>query len=230
MKEGIRNKLFEMQEKKYQKFNSNLCPGINNIIGIRTPILRNYAKELLKQFETKKLLNNIGNEYFEEIMLQGMIIGLSKEKDISQIFKYIEKVVPKVDNWAVCDIFCGGLKIINKYPNKFWEFIQKYLDSDKEFEIRFGVVIILGYYIKEEYIQEIFKICDKIESKEYYVQMAIAWTLSICLVKHYNETLKYLKSKECKLDNFTYNKSIQKAIESFRVPDERKNILRKMKK
>lgn len=142
--------------------------------------------------------------------------------------KDIEKFVPKIDNWAVCDTFCAGLKIIKKYPEDFWEFIGKYLKSDKEFEIRFAIVMILDYYINDKYIEEVLEILNNIKHEGYYVKMAVAWTVSICYIKFPKRTMKFLK--ECNLDNFTYNKSIQKIIESYRVENEDKEILKKMKK
>ena len=197
-------------------------------ICILLPILRNYAKELLKSYTIGELLKEIDEEYYEEIMLKGMLIGLSSTEDIDVILKYIREFIPKIDNWAICDVFCAGLKITKKHKNEMWKLIQDYLKSDKEFEIRFGIVMILDYYIEQEYLQRNFEIFDKIQSKDYYVQMAIAWAVSICLIKYYDETMRYLKI--CKLDNFTFNKSLQKAIESYRIDSKQKQILRKMKR
>lgn len=156
-----------------------------------------------------------------------MLIGLEKE-EISVIKKHIESFIPKIDNWAVCDVFCAGLKITKKHKKEMWEFIQKYLRSDKEFEIRFGLVMILDYYVDEEYLSKDFEIFDFITNDAYYVQMAAAWAISVCLVKFYDETIKYLK--KANLDKFTYNKAIQKAIESYRITNEQKTALREMKK
>lgn len=156
-----------------------------------------------------------------------MLIGLEKE-EISVIKKHIESFIPKIDNWAVCDVFCAGLKITKKYKKEMWEFIQKYLRSDKEFEIRFGLVMILDYYVDEEYLSKDFEIFDFITNDAYYVQMAAAWAISVCLVKFYDETIKYLK--KANLDKFTYNKAIQKAIESYRITNEQKAALREMKR
>lgn len=213
--------------------------GIGNILGVRVPILRDYAKKLAKEYEIHDLLTYIDNEYYEEIMLQGMLIGLENDKDknkvknkdirnIKHILKDIEKFVPKIDNWAACDGFCTGLKITKKHKKEMWDFLQKYVTSDKEFEIRFGIVMILDYYITEEYLEKDFSIFDDIKSDRYYVQMAVAWAISICLIKFYDKTIEYLK--HAKIDKFTYNKALQKAIESYRISDEQKAELRKMKK
>ena len=136
--------------------------------------------------------------------------------------------MPKIYNWGVCDTFCAGLKITRKYKKEMWDFIQKYLKSNKEFEIRFGVVMLLNYYIEEDYLEKDFKIFDKIKHDGYYVKMAVAWAISFCLIKFYDETVEYLK--RANLDDWTYNKAIQKAIESYRISDTQKDDLRKMKK
>lgn len=227
MKQKIKEKLLELADPKYKEFHSGLCPGTDNIIGVRVPVLRNYAKELGKEYEISELLKQIDNQYYEEIMLQGMLIGLAKQ-DFETMQKQIEEFVPKIDNWAVCDVFCAGLKATKKKKEEMWHFIQKYLLSDQEFKIRFGVVMILDYYIEEDYLEKDFKIFDAITSQAYYVQMAVAWAISIALIKFYDKTIKYLEN--AKLDNFTYNKALQKAIESYRITEEKKQVLREMKK
>ncbi len=227
-KEIIKEKLHSLSDNKYKEFHGGLCPGTNNIIGVRVPILRAYAKELAKQYEIKELLEEIDDEFYEEIMLKGMLIGLSKES-FEVVKGYIQNFVPKIDNWAVCDVFCGGLKMTKKYKAEMWEFIQKYLDSDAEFDIRFGVVIILSYYIEDDYIEQDFKVFNSVKSQDYYVKMAVAWAISVCLIKFYDETMVYLRDT-AELDKFTYNKAIQKAIESYRINDEQKQCLRKMKR
>lgn len=229
IKQQIKQQILEFQDLVYKQFHQKLCPTTTKeIIGVRIPILRNYAKDLLKQYDAQMLLDNIDNEYYEEIMLQGMVIGLSKEKDFHTCVKQIEKFIPKIDNWAICDTFCAGLKITKKHKQEMWEFIRKYVKSQEEFEIRFGIVMILDYYVESEYLQDIFKIFNNIKIDKYYVQMAVAWAISICLIKYYDKAKMYLKTAD--LDNFTYNKAIQKAMESFRVTEEQKEELREMKR
>lgn len=227
MKQEIKEKLFELADPKYKEFHSSLCPNTDNIIGVRVPILRNYAKELAKQHKISYLLTQIDNQYYEEIMLQGMLIGLEKE-DFKTLKKHLIKFIPKIDNWAICDVFCAGLKMTKKQPKEMWEFLQKYLKSEKEFEVRFCVVMMLDFYIEENYLKEIFKSFEQIKNQAYYVQMAVAWAISICLIKFYEETITYLKTAN--LDKFTYNKALQKAIESYRITNSQKDQLRKMKK
>ena len=161
-------------------------------------------------------------------MLKGMIIGLQNKSDFNNVINQIKEFVPKIDNWAVCDTFCAGLKITKKYKKEMFEFIKFYLNSTKEFELRFAIVILLDFYIDEDHINQVLNILDKIKHEGYYVKMAIAWAVSICLMKHYDITMLYLKN--CSLDDFTYNKSLQKAIESFRITNDKKEKLRKLKK
>ena len=229
MKKRIKDKLKELSDEKYKQFHKGLCPGTNNILGVRVPVLRNYAKELMKKYSIKELVENIDEEYYEEVMLKGMLIGLAKE-DIQTILQWVEKFIPKIDNWAVCDTFCAGLKITKKHKETMWQFIQKYLKSEKEFEIRFAIVMILDYYIIEDYIVKDFTIFNEIKSDKYYAQMAVAWAISVCFIKFYDETIEYFKSQTCSLNNFTYNKAIQKSIESYRITQEKKEFFRKMKR
>ena len=225
----IKQELIQMSDSKYKSFHSNLCPGINNILGIRVPVLREYAKKLIKKYSFEELINNIDDEYYEEIMLQGMLIGLNSKENFNVIKKYIEDYIPKIDNWAICDTFCAGLKIVNQNKENMWGFIKQYLDSDQEFYLRFAIVIILDYYIEEKYLEEIFRIFNNIQSEYYYVKMAIAWAISISLIKYYDKTINYLKNNS-KIDKWTYNKSLQKAIESYRITKDQKELLKNMKK
>ena len=226
---NVKQELKQLSDEEYKKFHSNLCPGINNILGIRVPVLRNYSKELNKKYPIDFLINNIKDEFYEEIMLKGMIIGLNKNLGWEEVEKYIKEFVPKIDNWAVCDTFCAGLKITNKYKKQMWNLINEYIDSENEFKVRFALVMILDYYIQEEYLEKCYKIFNRITLDKYYVKMAVAWAISICLIKFYDKTINYLLS-DCIIDTWTYNKSIQKAIESYRLTDKQKQEIKKLKK
>jgi len=223
----IREKLFLMQDLKYKQFHSSLCPNTNNIIGVRIPKIRSLAKEIIKD-DYKKFLDNANSKYYEELVLQGIVIGNAKI-GIEETFYYLEKFIPKIDNWAVCDTTCSSLKITKKNLNIMWEFLQKYINSTNEFEIRFGLVMLLQYYLEsDDYIEQIFKITDSIKHDGYYVKMAIAWLISIAFIKQKEKTWQYLKNNE--LDKFTYNKSLQKIIESYRVTKEEREQIKKIKK
>ncbi|MFA6914018.1 MAG: DNA alkylation repair protein [Endomicrobiia bacterium] len=224
----IRQELLNMQDKKYKDFHSKLCPGTENIIGVRIPLLRNYAKQISKEPFWKEYVLSAKIKYNEEVMLQGMLIGLAKKIDIKEALKLIEGFVPKINNWGICDIFCGELKITVKNEDIIWNFIQKYLKSKKEFELRFAIVIILGYYLTDEYILKVFPIFDRIKHDGYYVKMAVAWAISNAFIKYPKETMQYLKKNS--LDDWTYNKALQKITESFRVDNKTKEIIRSMKR
>ena len=228
MYKKIRTDLLGLQDKKYQQFHSSLCPGTDNIIGVRVPILRNYAKKLSKQENFKDYISFNKTVYYEEVMLQGMLIGFIRNTDIKEVLSIIKNFVPKIDNWAVCDIFCSGLKIVNKNKETVWNFIQKYLKSKKEFELRFAIVMMLDYFICEKYIDRVLTILDNIKHEAYYVKMAVAWTISVAFVKFKDKTMKYLKKNN--LDDWTYNKALQKICESLRVSKETKKIIKAMKR
>lgn len=222
---NVRDKLFELQDLKYKEFHSRLCPNNDNIIGIRIPILRKLAKELYK--EDKNILTKIDDKYYEEVMLQGLIIALSTESVDKKLF-LIKKFIPKIDNWAVCDIFCSSIKIKKNEKEEYYNFIKKYCNSKKEFELRFLLIMLLDHYLEEDYLDDIYSIIKSIKSDKYYVNMAIAWLLSISYIKYPKYTLSNLDSLS--LDKWTYNKTLQKIIESRRVSSEERDILRKLKK
>lgn len=224
----VKQKLQQLSDPKYKEFHSSLCQNTKTpILGVRVPILKQYTKELLQTYKIEEL-EQIDEQYYEEVMLKGMIIGLQNKSEFNSIKKQIKKFVPKIDNWAVCDTFCAGLKITKKHKNEMFEFVKTYLNSTKEFELRFAIVMLLDYYIDEEHIGQVLHICDKVKHDGYYVKMAVAWAVSVCLMKYYDVTMQYLKN--CSLDDFTYNKALQKAIESFRISNDKKEELRKLKR
>ena len=222
---NVRDKLFELQDLKYKEFHSGLCPNNDNIIGIRIPILRKLAKELYK--EDKEILTKIDDKYYEEVMLQGLIIALSTES-VDKKLLLIKDFIPKIDNWAVCDIFCSSIKIKKSEKEEYYNFIKKYCNSKKEFELRFLLIMLLDHYLEEEYLDDIYLTIKSIKSDKYYVNMAIAWLLSISYIKYPKYTLLNLDSLG--LDKWTYNKTLQKIIESRRVSSEERDTLRKLKK
>ena len=222
----LRDKLFELSDDKFKTFHSRLCPNTDNIIGVRLPLLRQLAKEIAKG-DWRNFLSNSKEEYYEEILINGLVIAYAK-CDVEERLNYIESFVPKIDNWAICDSFCNTLKFVNKNKEIMWEFIQPYLRSYNEFEIRFAVVIILNYYITEDYINLVLKTLDNIKHDGYYVKMAVAWAISMCFVKFEEKTMAYLKDNS--LDDFTYNKSLQKICESLRVDKNTKELIKSMKR
>ena len=225
-REEIINKLKELSDDNYKKLQMKLCPNVNNIIGVRVPKLREYAKELSKE-NWKKNYNFLKNEYYEETMLQGMMLGLGKNP-IQDTITYLKCFIPEIDNWATCDVTCAGLKFTKKNQETMWKFINSYIRSTKEFERRFAVVMILDYYIIDEYIDQTLKTLDKIKTKEYYVMMAVAWAVSVAYIKYPEKGMEYLE--KCHLDLTTYNMALQKILDSYRVSDEKKSKIRMMKR
>lgn len=225
---NIRKELLELKDEEYGKFQKKLCPDTNlEIIGIRIPKLRNLAKELAEE-DYKYYLKSIENKYFEEIILEGLIIGYCKV-DIYEKLELIKEFVPKIDSWSITDTFCPTLKIKEKDLEKVWNFIMPYLKSNKEFEVRFAIIMMLDYYITDQYVDEVIECLDKVDNEGYYAKMAVAWTLAEIGIKYYDKLIKYLKGNN-KLDTFTYNKTLQKLRESYRISSEQKEELKKMKR
>ena len=224
MNKELNDLLQQNVDEKYRKFQSGLCPGINNILGVRIPILRKIAKNMAKG-DWEKIISEIDNKYYEETMVEGLIIGYAK-MPISNKINYLKSFVPKIDNWAVCDIVCSNLKI--KEKDLLWDFINTYLESKNEFELRFVVVMYMDNFLTDEYIKKVFENINKIKTDKYYVQMAIAWLISVAYVKQKAITEKYLLNNN--LDVFTYNKALQKIIESNRVEKEEKEKIKRLKK
>ena len=223
----IKERLEELSDKKYKEFHSSLCPNSNEIIGVRVPDLRNLAKEIVKTSDVEMYLKNAKDDTYEERLLQGMVLGLWKI-DINSFVKYLEKFIPKINSWAVCDVSVAGFKIIKKNKEYIWKFINKYLNSDKEFELRCVIVIMLDFYITEDYIDKVLEILNSIKNDAYYVKMAIAWTLQVAFVKFPEKTMKLLKNND--IDDWTYNKALQKIVESYRVDNDTKEQIKKMKR
>ncbi len=223
----ILKQLFELQDKKYKEFHSSLCPNVDNIIGVRIPELRKLAKQIAKENPKEFIENPVKKQYYEEIMLEGFVIGYMKAT-LEEKLHYLDNFIPKIDNWAVCDCTASTLKFIDKYKKEVWEYMQKYINSKKEFEKRFAIIILMDYYLTDEYIDKVLEIYNKIDSDQYYVQMGIAWAISVCFVKYREKTRKILDNNN--LSTFTHNKSIQKIIESTRVDKETKEELKKLKK
>ena len=215
------------KDEKYRDFSSSLILESRELIGVRLPLLRKLAKQIVKENNVEVYLKNANSNYFEEVMLQGLVIGYYKA-DIQTIIKLCSKFVSKIDNWSICDSFCNSLKISKTNLNIMYQYITSYISSNKTYELRFLIVMLINYYIDEKYIQDIFKIIEKVEKEDYYVKMAIAWLISVCYIEFPKDTLNYLAN--CTLDKFTYNKSLQKIIESYRVKPKDKKIIKAMKK
>lgn len=205
---NLREELFNLQDLKYRDFHSALVPNIDKeqIIGVRLPELRKIGKKLTD--------NNFDWHYYEEIMLHGFYIGyakLSYEERISLLTEFI----PYINNWAVCDCVSSTLKFVNKNRSDFLEFLKPYMNSQKEYELRFAVVMLMDYYLDDKYLKFTVDYLSKIKSDYYYVNMAVAWALSVAFVKDSNLVLPLIENYV--LEPFVHNKTISKICDSYRV-------------
>lgn len=224
--EDIHNQLFDLVDEKYKIFHKNLCPGCDNILGIRMPKLRALAKEIVKN-DWQSFLKNTSFTYAEETMLYGYVLSLLK-RPLEDLLPYIHIYVQHIDSWAVCDSPVSSMKFIQKNREAFLPTVTHYLSSQKEYELRFAITVLLFHYMTNDYIDYILHTMDKICHEGYYVKMAVAWTISMCYVHFKEKTDTYLHNNH--LDDFTYNKSLQKICESLRVTKEEKIYIRSLKR
>lgn len=229
MIQKIRQELENLVDEEYAKFNKKLCPDTNKkMLGIRVPALRKLAQKIAKQENWKDFLKQADDNCFEEVLLQGLVIGYAK-LEIDEKLQYIKWFVPKIDSWAISDTFCPTLKIKEKDLEKVWDFILPYLNSKKEFDVRFAVIMMLDYYITDEYVDQVLEKLDAISHEGYYVKMAVAWCMAEIGIKFNDKAMAYLKG-ENHLDKFTFNKALQKMRESYRIDAKQKDELKKMKR
>ena len=204
---------------KYQTFQSKLLKNENiKVIGIRIPTLRKMAKEI-KDIDGFIKYNT--HEFYEEDVLMALVIS----KVNHNLFSYIDNFIPYINNWAVNDILASSLK---QFKNISIKEVIPYIKSSNPWSVRFGLTLLLNYYVTDKYIDKILEICENIKIDHYYVKMANAWLLSICYIKFPRKTEKFLKNT--KIDNFTYNKTISKICDSYRVSKEDKIKLKEIKK
>ncbi len=225
----IRNELLKLADDKYRNFNKSLCPDTNRkMLGIRIPQIRKLALKIIKEYDWRMWVKNESNEeFFEEVILEGFVIAYSKV-DFEEKIPYIENFIPKIDSWEISDTFVPTLKLKEKDLEKAWKFILPYTKSQNEFDVRFAVIMMLDYFITENYVDRIIKELDEIKHDGYYAKMGVAWCLAEIGIKFNDKAMNYLKSKN-NLDKFTYNKTLQKMIESRRITSKQKDILRSMK-
>ena len=228
-KEKLQAELKALQDLKYQKFHSSLLPGVENIIGVRMPLLRKLAKEVLRGDWRSYLDSSVAepNTYYEEDIIQALLIGTSK-LSWQERHAYIKEFVSKINNWAVCDLFCSTLKEAQYYQEEYWQLIVPYFNSSNAYDLRFASVMLLNHFTGDEFVEEALKLLAAIKHEDYYVKMGIAWAISIFYIKQPQLTLKLIKQNN--LDDFTHNKAIQKIRESFRVSNEDKEMLNRFKR
>ncbi len=221
----IKKELFEMQDEKYRDFQAKLIPTVapETVIGVRTPLLRSYAKKLYKNENIQEFLENLPHQYFDENQLHAFII--SEMKDYGVCVAELKRFLPYVDNWATCDQLSP--KVFKKHKEELLEEIKVWIGSTETYTIRFGVGMLMQHFLDEDFAPAYPEMVARIRSEEYYVNMMLAWYFATALAKQYDVILPYIE--EQKLDTWAHNKAIQKAIESFRITQEQKEYLRSLK-
>lgn len=221
----ILDDLFSFQDKEYRDFNSKLIPNVDkdNIIGVRSPILRKYEKKIRNTSISQEFLSTLPHKYIEEYILHALL--LENIKNYDEIIEALNKFLPFVDNWAVCDIM--SIKLFKKHLDILPSQLDKWLNSSHPYTIRFAIKMYMTYYLDESFDVSYMKKIAKIHSEDYYVNMMIAWFFATSLAKQYNIAIKFLEKPQ--LDKWVHNKAIQKAIESYRITSEQKTYLRTLK-
>lgn len=219
-------KLFEFKDEEYGDFQAKLTPGIPRelFIGVRVPEVRKLAKTLIKEPEAGDFLNSLPHKYYDENMLHGLLV--SEIKDFDECVKEVDKFLPYVDNWAVCDIMSP--KVFKKNKTALLKKIKEWSASKETYTCRFGMEMLMSYFLDEDFKAEYLNIPASVHSDEYYVNMMIAWFFATALAKQWDETVKYIEDN--RLDTWVHNKTIQKARESRRVTDGQKDYLKTLKR
>ena len=220
----IIKRLNALQDTKYRDFQSKLIPDTKaEFIGVRTPELRKLAKELIKEGKTDSFLSVLPHKYFDENQLHAFII--SGIKDFNMCVKEVERFLPYVDNWATCDQMSP--KVFKKEKKALLPYINKWLKSGKTYTVRFGMGMLMQHFLGEDFAVEYAENVACVKSDEYYIKMMQAWYFATALAKNYDEVLPFIENKT--LEKWTHNKTIQKAIESYRITDEQKAYLKTLK-
>lgn len=222
----VQEELFALQDPSYREFHAKLLPTVEKerLIGVRTPALRTYAKAFGKTEEAKLFLEILPHQYYEENNLHGMLI--EQIKDYENCIRELDRFLPYIDNWATCDLLT--IKVAKNYRDLFIHEIDRWMKSSHPYIIRFGINMLMRHYLEEEFREEYAQKVAEIRSEEYYVNMARAWYFATALAKQYDQILPFLEEK--KMDDWTHNKTIQKAVESYRITPEQKAYLRTLKR
>ena len=219
---SLQKRLFELQDTKYRDFHSKLIPDIEKerIIGIRTPVLRRFAKEFGKTAEAADFLEEMPHDYYEENNLHIML--LTQVQDFGKCLEQIEKFLPYIDNWATCDLPLP--KCFAKHKEELLEHIRSWIASGETYTIRYGMGVLMRLYLDEDFRPEYPEWVTGVSSEEYYVNMMIAWYLATALVKQWDTVIPYLEER--RLSPWVHRKTIQKAVESYRITPEQKGYLK----
>lgn len=224
---SVRQFLLDNAEADYQSFSAGLIPGCDNMLGVRIPKLRRLAKQIGRQ-DFRAFLAAKPSEYFEEIMLQGLVLASAK-MPMEERLQWLTGFLPQIANWSICDCTCTTFNLKNPQDaQQMYAFLLPYAASPLPYARRFVLVMLLAHYLQPAYLTDILRLLEEIPGGEYYVDMAKAWLLSTLFVKYREEGLAYLR--QSRLDDFTYNKSLQKILESRRMLPEDKDLIRSLKR
>ena len=221
----IQKELFALQDKEYHDFHCRLMPTVNPdvVIGVRTPALRKFAKEVAKMPEAEVFLQKLPHTYYEENNLHGFL--LENIRDYEKCVNAVDAFLPYVDNWATCDMMTP--KIFKQHPEELLTQIRRWLSAEDTYAVRFAIRMLMNFYLDELFTPEYPRMVADVESEEYYINMMIAWYFSTALAKQYDAVIPYLEKRQ--LPQWIHNKTIQKAIESYRITNEQKTYLRTLK-
>jgi 3-methyladenine DNA glycosylase AlkD len=224
--EEIRQTLFEMQDEPYADFIRKLIPTLpkESIIGVRTPVLRKYEKTLRKREDIEVFLNDLPHRYYEENQLHCFL--LSAEKDYERSIGHVRCFLPFVDNWATCDSMSPVS--FRKHKEELLPYIRDWVGSAETYTIRFGIGMLMQHFLDDAYTDEYPEIVASLSSEEYYVNMMRAWYFATALTKQYARALPFIENE--RLDLWTHNKAIQKAVESYQIPEDRKVYLKTLRR
>lgn len=218
--------LADLSSQKLKEFSKKITKSKHEVLGVKIPMLRKLAKQICLNNAEDYLKNSIMQNY-EKVLIYGFVIGYS-HLSFDVKLDYLKKYIPIISDWSECDSVVATLKFLGKNKADGFKFLLKYFNSNLEFEKRFAIVCFMSYFLTDDYIDEVLKLLVNVKSEFYYVNMAVAWALSVCFVKYYTKTLNYFLN--CNLDKFTYNKTIQKCLESFRISNSNKVYLKSIKK
>lgn len=220
--------LFALQDPRYRAFQQKLIPTVDpdRVIGVRTPALRKYARLIAGSDAASEFLASLPHEYYDENNLHAAL--LEHIGDFDTALAAVEAFLPHIDNWATCDGFCP--KVLRKEPARLWEHIERWLASNRVYTVRYALVRLTAWYLDEPLFSNhrVLQAAAGVEHADYYVRMAQAWLFSVALVKQYGTVLPYLT--EWRLSPWVHNKAIQKAVESYRVPDATKAYLKTLRR
>ena len=218
----IREELFRLRDESYRDFQSALIPTVEKVafIGVRTPALRALAKNLSKSADISEFLGSLPHAYFDEDQLHAFLI--SEIRDFDLCLRETERFLPYVNNWATCDQMSP--KVFKKHKKELLAAIDRWLASERTYTVRFALGMLMTHFLDEDFSPVFLEKAAAVRSEEYYVKMMVAWYFATALAKQYDAALPYLEGK--RLDPWTHNKAIRKALESFRIPPERKAHLR----